>query len=1220
MPDLQTKICIYFLTLSIIFTSQIISVSSQSDFKNSRFRQFRKITSLCSNFRFNSGKLQGDNGYKISVDQLDDQGLQTNRTYIVTLTSNNPVEKSFQYWTLWSLDENGNPCGEFMIQDAYQLHDQCSNKISSTSWTKQTSLAVEWKTSLEIETDCVIFRAVVYIDQSTKFASDGSLTTKICKSDAAAKHCCACGNAAYEVTFDGLWSQQTHPMSWPPVSLVHWSNIAGAVHSRNFTLWRNGHTASEGISHLALYGSSSIVEKELFEQMQSSDEIREIVVMDGRWSAKLNVPTKSNVTTSPKHYLLSLASMFGPSPDWFSGIDSLSFCNSNCTWKEYETIELRPYDAGVDTGTTYMSNKKPEIPQLPIVQISKSKHSSYPLFNADGVIPPMAKLTVRRLETYGTQCPDGSLNFQIKSQSASELQKFQNSISKKLPSIPKSKSKRNNTYQVKIIDPTSLQYCAFSNWSQWTPCSTTNSVRTRTRYFLNPKKAAHLSCPIELVEEQQCSNGHLNVIDEHDGSCLTSQWTEWSPCSAKCGKGIKTRNRQLLSQNPNCISKITLNETRECIGKKRKCSTVLKLDMFEKKRVCMQPKLAGTCGKNEVRYYLDFEARKCKQFSYSGCDGNENNFESIEDCENVCDILLLGRTSFGVDSRCVTLPWSEWSKCSNSCGSGVETRHREYKSKPLALGICGEDLDESRPCVGTLCSTDTSIFSNKIERTDICQTLVEPGPCSESITRFYYDTITESCMSFKYGGCLGNLNNFNTRQQCEDTCSRFMNKTAQIFQSNCGSYIWLPWSQCQRMNGLNNNFVQVRSKKLIQPSVTLRPDCHLFEKEEEKKFCTNSFETGFNERICPESNILYSITRKRFSKHKGFSLIHWLDGLAISHSNSFNLQRFIEDANFIFDEYLEDGYIPPLYRELKEMQLESDWIMDVQEFSPLITDDDKIIIMANTEHTMITVMMSALCNQSVFTFGKELNLLNQSLGCEWQSGVKTSLELLSFENSNFDIKDAVETDLFSMPQVSSLNFDIAAKQLNDMEYSETRALDPRCTLGDWTIWSQCSARCAKCNSKLREKRVCFSENPMCKISPRCWTTEWSSWSPCSSMCGIGTTTRVRHFAEYNPDPNYHKNCKIPLIEKKLCESYDHCHSYGDNNTNVSKKKNQQDKRRRRKICALPLKDGSPCRSSLTRFYFNSTLEICLLFKFGGCNGNANNFETYEECRQFCTVL
>uniref|UniRef100_A0A8C9RJB7 Tissue factor pathway inhibitor a n=1 Tax=Scleropages formosus TaxID=113540 RepID=A0A8C9RJB7_SCLFO len=51
-------------------------------------------------------------------------------------------------------------------------------------------------------------------------------------------------------------------------------------------------------------------------------------------------------------------------------------------------------------------------------------------------------------------------------------------------------------------------------------------------------------------------------------------------------------------------------------------------------------------------------------------------------------------------------------------------------------------------------------------------------------------------------------------------------------------------------------------------------------------------------------------------------------------------------------------------------------------------------------------------------------------------------------------------------------------------------------------------------------------------------------------------------------------------------------------------------------CALKMDEG-PCRSVMDRFYFNADTRQCERFDYGGCEGNANNFETFEECEETC---
>merc|ERR1712136_262823 len=47
-------------------------------------------------------------------------------------------------------------------------------------------------------------------------------------------------------------------------------------------------------------------------------------------------------------------------------------------------------------------------------------------------------------------------------------------------------------------------------------------------------------------------------------------------------------------------------------------------------------------------------------------------------------------------------------------------------------------------------------------------------------------------------------------------------------------------------------------------------------------------------------------------------------------------------------------------------------------------------------------------------------------------------------------------------------------------------------------------------------------------------------------------------------------------------------------------------------CSLPRVVG-PCRASFPRFFYNSSSGKCERFTYGGCQGNAINFNTIEEC-------
>ncbi|NWR66013.1 TFPI2 inhibitor, partial [Bucorvus abyssinicus] len=52
--------------------------------------------------------------------------------------------------------------------------------------------------------------------------------------------------------------------------------------------------------------------------------------------------------------------------------------------------------------------------------------------------------------------------------------------------------------------------------------------------------------------------------------------------------------------------------------------------------LCYSPKDEGLCSSSVSRYYYDAKAKSCKEFKYTGCGGNANNFVTESDCYNVC--------------------------------------------------------------------------------------------------------------------------------------------------------------------------------------------------------------------------------------------------------------------------------------------------------------------------------------------------------------------------------------------------------------------------------------------------------------------------------------------------------------------------------------------------------------------------------------------------------
>lgn len=51
-------------------------------------------------------------------------------------------------------------------------------------------------------------------------------------------------------------------------------------------------------------------------------------------------------------------------------------------------------------------------------------------------------------------------------------------------------------------------------------------------------------------------------------------------------------------------------------------------------------------------------------------------------------------------------------------------------------------------------------------------------------------------------------------------------------------------------------------------------------------------------------------------------------------------------------------------------------------------------------------------------------------------------------------------------------------------------------------------------------------------------------------------------------------------------------------------------------CNLPPAKGR-CSGKEQKFYYNKARKYCEQFIYGGCGGNANKFDTYDDCMNFC---
>ncbi|KPP61195.1 spondin-2-like [Scleropages formosus] len=340
--------------------------------------------------------------------------------------------------------------------------------------------------------------------------------------------CTARGPASYVLVFTGHWSPQTFPKQYPLFRPpAQWSKLIAVTHNAQFRLWQEGAPASQGAQSFAEEGVTAEVVKEAREARKwravgSMYRTPGIPTGTGHSSTELLLqPRNPQVSTDPCR--LSLMVKVIPSPDWFVGIDSLNLCEHN-DWRQEVTLDLRPFDAGTDSGFTFSSPNFPTnppenitqifshflIPSVLLLQIT-SQNPNHPansfFYPRLSELPPLATIRLTRQDRSPVR--HNSLSNHIQPHDTTP-KRFSGYFSWDPPGTGNSKP------QLTCVLPSVMAQCAHSTetpldcevslWSSWGLClgsCSKGGMRHRTRYILLRPANSGIPCP-ELEEQAEC--------------------------------------------------------------------------------------------------------------------------------------------------------------------------------------------------------------------------------------------------------------------------------------------------------------------------------------------------------------------------------------------------------------------------------------------------------------------------------------------------------------------------------------------------------------------------------------------------------------------------------------------------------------------------------------------------------------------------------------------
>lgn len=147
--------------------------------------------------------------------------------------------------------------------------------------------------------------------------------------------------------------------------------------------------------------------------------------------------------------------------------------------------------------------------------------------------------------------------------------------------------------------------------------------------------------------------------------------------------------------------------------------------------LCRVSQEVGRCRASIPRWWYNATAGSCQQFVYGGCEGNDNNYQSEEECLERC--------------------------------AGVT----ENPSDEEATSRNGADV--SVPSVSRRQDSDDAA-GDGFSYEEYCTAKAVTGPCRAAFPRWYFDAEKNSCDKFIYGGCRGNKNSYPSQEACMGRC------------------------------------------------------------------------------------------------------------------------------------------------------------------------------------------------------------------------------------------------------------------------------------------------------------------------------------------------------------------------------------------------------------------------------------------------------------------
>ncbi|XP_060586807.1 SCO-spondin-like isoform X3 [Ruditapes philippinarum] len=336
----------------------------------------------------------------------------------------------------------------------------------------------------------------------------------------------------------------------------------------------------------------------------------------------------------------------------------------------------------------------------------------------------------------------------------------------------------------------------FSEWEKWSECSVTcaNGTRFRNRECFGPYFGG-ANCTGPLQEKEVCVTAECPV----DG--IWDSWQPWQECNVTCGGGRKLRQRKCIGPyfgGANCEGSTDDTEdcnTHECPvdgewelwSSWETCNVTCGGGSQRRNRNCIAPLHGGDSCTGSSEQWQECNTNNCPVdgewetwMSWSNCNVSCGGGASLRqrvchepqhggaDCEGAHEETMeCGTLDCSVDG--IWEMWSNWTECTKTCGTGVQTRNRTCTGPFNGGAECDGDADAKRDCNENMCPVD-GIYGEWSEWSSCSLT------CGRGTT-----FRNRTCFGPYFDGA---------------PCQGPNNQSENCFSSSCPVHgLWKPWSE-----------------------------------------------------------------------------------------------------------------------------------------------------------------------------------------------------------------------------------------------------------------------------------------------------------------------------------------------------------------------------------------------------------------------------------------